>query len=59
MHSEFIVRNASIEILVHLSHDLINCLFRDCESKSFKEVLELITLNEPILVRVNLVENLS
>jgi hypothetical protein len=59
VHSEFIVRNSSIEILIHLSHDLINLLLRDSESESLKKVLELITLNEPVLVGVNLMENFS
>jgi hypothetical protein len=59
VHSKFIVRNSSIEILIHLTHDLIDLLLRDSESKSLKKVLELITLNEPVLVRVNLMENFS
>jgi len=59
MISKFIVRNSSIEILVHLSHDLVDLLLRDSESESFKKVLELVALDEPVLVRVDLVENFT
>lgn len=59
MISKFIVRNASIEILVHLSHDLVDLLLRDSESDSFKKVLELVALDESVLVGVDLVENFT
>ena len=55
---EFVERNAAIEILIHLPHDLVDLLFRYCEPESFKKVLELVTLNEAVLIRVYLVEDL-
>lgn len=56
---QLLVGNAAIEIFVHLPHYFKDLLLRDREAQSLQEVLELITLNETILVRVDLVEYFS
>jgi hypothetical protein len=53
------VGDSAIEIIVHLPHDLVDLLLRDCEAESFQEVLELVTLDEAVLVGIYLVEDLS
>ncbi len=59
MHSQLLVRDAPIEILIHLPHNLVDLVFRYSETESLEKVLELIALNESVLIRVDLMEHLS
>ena len=58
VHPQLLVGDSAIEVVVHLPHDLVDLMLRDCEAETLKQVLELVTLYETILVRVDLVEHL-
>jgi hypothetical protein len=58
VHPQFLVGDAAIEVVIHLSHYLVYLMLRDCEAETLQQVLELVTLDEAVLVRVDLVEYL-
>ena len=57
MFLEFIEADATVEVLVHLSHELEHLLLSDGEAHAFKRLVELVDLDQLILVEINLIEH--
>lgn len=55
---ELVVGNPTVEIVVHLPHELEYLLLCDEETHTFQSLVELVDLDELVLVQVNLVEHL-
>lgn len=55
---ELVVGDPSIEIVVHLPHELEYLLLCDEETHTFQSLMELVDLDELVLVQVDLVEHL-
>jgi hypothetical protein len=58
MFAHFSIRNSSIEVFVHLAHQLEHLLLRDCESHALEHVVELVDFDVVVFVIVDLVKNL-